>query len=172
MQMSCFTINFSGRVGCVRVTCAVLCPVVFVACGSAPTTQSRASGGNPGLNLPPPALCPDSSAPASTPSVCVPGLHRDFSADIVPLFSGCGGEICHSFQAGGIAYEIGASASECCGELAVIDPGHPESSYLLNKLTGKGLCGGAQMPIGRAPFSATDIRTISDWICEGAPTKP
>ncbi len=100
------------------------------------------------------------------------GVHRDFATEIVPLFSDCSGEICHSFEAGGIAREIAVPATECCNLIAVIDPGHPESSYLLNKLSGRGLCDGAQMPIGRTPFSADDLRVLSDWICQGAQTSP
>jgi hypothetical protein len=104
--------------------------------------------------------------------MCIPGVHRDFTTEIIPLFSSCSGEICHSFAAGGIADQIGAPATECCNQIAVIDPGHPENSYLLNKLAERGLCDGVQMPIGRAPFSASDLQVLSDWICQGAETNP
>jgi hypothetical protein len=40
--------------------------------------------------------------------------------------------------------------------------GHPESSYLLNTLSGHGLCDGAQMPLGRAAFSASDLQLVRD----------
>lgn len=151
---------------------AAFCLGALVACGSAPTTQPLASGGNPSLNLPPPARCPDHSASSATPSTCTAGVHRDFSTEVVPLFSGCGGEICHSFAAGGITTQIGVPATQCCNRIPVIDPGHPENSYLLNKLSGQGLCDGAQMPLGRTAFSASDLRVLGDWICQGADTNP
>ena len=105
-------------------------------------------------------------------SSCIPGVHRDFATDVAPLFSGCNGEICHSFGAGAIASQIGVPASECCNAIAIIDPGHPESSYLLNKLSGQGLCQGDRMPLGRAPFNGDDLQVISDWICQGAEKGP
>jgi len=150
----------------------VLCIGAITACSSAASAPPLASAGNSGLNVAPPARCPDAAVPLATPSSCIPGSHRDFANDIVPLFSDCGGEICHSFAAGGIAQQIGVPATECCGQIAVIEPGHPESSYLLNKLSGHGLCDGAQMPIGRMAFSPGDLRVISDWICQGARTSP
>jgi len=148
------------------------CLGALVACSSAATTQPSASGGSLNLDPPPPALCPDASTGAMTPSTCVPGPHRDFTTEIVPLFSGCSGEICHSFAGGGIATQIGAPATECCNRIAIIESGHPESSYLLNKLSGRGLCDGAQMPLGRAAFSASDLQLLSEWICQGADTNP
>jgi len=156
----------------VRCICVALCLSALIGCSSAATTQHLASGGGPNFNLPPPARCPDSGAPMPTPSTCIPGTHRDFATEIMPLFSDCGGEICHSFASGGIADQIGVLATECCNQSVVIDPGHPESSYLLNKLSGRGLCDGVQMPIGRAPFSASELQLLTDWICQGAETTP
>ena len=154
--------------------CVLLSLNALIACSSPPLTQPLAGAGssNSNLNLPPPALCPDSGASVAPPSKCTPGMHRDFASEVAPLFSGCGGEICHSFAAGGIADQIGVPATECCNQIEVIDPGHPESSYLLNKLSGRGLCDGAQMPIGRMASSAGDLRVLSDWICQGAHTNP
>lgn|SRR6478736_858715 len=154
------------------VRCASLCFSLLMACSSAPRTPPPASGGSLNLNLPPTVGCADSGARVPTPMVCTNSVPRDFANDIAPLFSDCGGEICHSFASGGIATQIGLPATECCDQVPVIDPGHPESSYLLNKLSGQGLCDGAQMPIGRAAFSESDLRVISDWICEGAKTSP
>jgi hypothetical protein len=39
----------------------------------------------------------------------------------------------------------------------------------MDKLMGTNLCSGAPMPYGASPLSATDMQTISDWICQGAP---
>lgn len=142
----------------------------LIACSSTARTPSPASGGGLNLDLPPPVNCADSGVRVPAPMACINSVHRDFESDVVPLFSDCGGEICHSFASGGIADQIGVLATECCDQIPVIDPGHPESSYLLNKLSGQGLCDGVQMPIGRTPFSESDLRVINDWICQGANT--
>jgi hypothetical protein len=42
----------------------------------------------------------------------------------------------------------------------------------LRKLLGRNLCGGAQMPLGGAPFNADELQAVSDWICQGARTAP
>jgi hypothetical protein len=97
---------------------------------------------------------------------------RSFTQDIVPLFNSCAGEVCHSFSAGGIARQIGLPSVECCGERLLIDPGHPERSYVLQKLRGTDLCGGARMPLDHPPFSESDVQAVSDWICQGASTTP
>ncbi|MEP7050220.1 MAG: hypothetical protein ABJB12_07705 [Pseudomonadota bacterium] len=97
---------------------------------------------------------------------------RSFARDIVPLFNGCVGEVCHSFSAGAIAQEVGAPSLECCSERLMIEPRHPERSYVLQKLRGTELCGGARMPLGDVPFSSDDLQAVSDWICQGASTSP
>jgi hypothetical protein len=48
---------------------------------------------------------------------------------------------------------------------AVIKPGDPEGSYLYQVITGKQQ---PQMPLGGAPLSAAQIKTIHDWIQSGA----
>ena len=92
--------------------------------------------------------------------------------DIVPLFNSCAGEVCHSFAAGAIARQVDVPSVECCGKRLMIEPGHPERSYVLQKLRGSDLCGGDPMPLDQARFNATDLQTISDWICQGAGTNP
>jgi hypothetical protein len=104
--------------------------------------------------------------------VCVALGTRSFSRDIVPLFNGCAGEICHDFGQGAIIDQIGVPSIECCGKATIIVPGHPETSYVLNKLTGTNMCGGRQMPLDQPPYGASDIQTIADWICQGAGTTP
>ncbi|MEO8902373.1 MAG: hypothetical protein ABI627_12670 [Polyangiaceae bacterium] len=104
------------------------------------------------------------------PGVCVPLRDRDFTTEVAPLFNGCTGEVCHHFGGGAIASLISVPEPECCGQLLVIDPGHPETSYLLRELSGTSPCGGDPMPLGRAPLSAADQQAVSDWICAGAKT--
>ena len=50
-----------------------------------------------------------------------------------------------------------------------VDPGHPENSFLLLKLTGPPLGEGSPMPLTGAPLSADEIQLIRDWILQGAP---
>ncbi len=49
-----------------------------------------------------------------------------------------------------------------------VDPGHPESSYLVNKLTGVDICAGTQMPARGTSLSSAQLDLIRGWICQGA----
>ena len=52
----------------------------------------------------------------------------------------------------------------------LVSPGHPEESFLLNKLRGElGPDEGDRMPLGNPPLSEAQIQAISDWIAAGAP---
>jgi hypothetical protein len=141
-----------------------------LSCSSSTTPQRAPSDGGLSLNLPP-TVCPDAGLPADG-GACVVLRTRSFSRDIVPLFNGCAGEICHDFGGGAIIYQIGVPSVECCGKASLIVPGHPETSYVLNKLTGTNMCSGRQMPLDQTPYSASDVQTIADWICQGAGTTP
>lgn len=154
---------------------AALC--LAIACGSKATSpptgndggSGAGNGGGLNLNLPPPS-CPDPATTMRDAGSCVPLQTRNFTTEIAPLFNGCAGEVCHNFAGGAIASLISVPEPECCNQLPVIDPGHPETSYLLRKLSGTNLCAGAQMPLEREPLAAADQQAISDWICAGAKT--
>jgi hypothetical protein len=141
-------------------------------CSTSPSKAPPASDGGLSLNLAP-VTCPEAGtiAPADAGS-CASLKPRSFTREIVPLFNSCAGEVCHSFADGAIAQQVGIPSIECCGELKLIEPGHPERSYVLRKLSGQGLCGGAQMPLERPAFSSVDLQTVADWICQGAGTTP
>jgi hypothetical protein len=55
-----------------------------------------------------------------------------------------------------------------CGRLRVV-PGSVASSYLVNKLTGEGMCSGTQMPARGVTLPGSQLDTIRAWICQGAP---
>jgi hypothetical protein len=55
-----------------------------------------------------------------------------------------------------------------CNMLRVA-PGAPANSYLLNKLTGQGICAGTQMPARGVSLPQSQIDLIRAWICQGAP---
>jgi hypothetical protein len=83
---------------------------------------------------------------------------------------------CHSGAAAplGLRLEEGASfallvnapSTEVPGLLRV-NPGNPDSSYLIQKLEGTAAVGG-RMPLGGSPLPAETIAVIRQWIAEGA----
>ncbi len=156
--------------------CLLLCSS---GCSASSSSSSRASGGGSSgvggasnLNVSPGA-CPDAAAASPADAgACVSVKTRSFTRDVVPLFNSCAGEVCHSFAAGAIIQQLGIPSVECCGQEQMIEPGHPERSYVLRKLLGTNLCGGLKMPLERVPFSADDLQIVSDWICQGAGTTP
>jgi len=153
-----------------RILAPALLSLVGVGCGSAHPTTAPAtrSDAGPSLNLPP-ISCPEAGAlEADDAGACVVLQAREFSREIVPLFDSCAGEICHSFAGGGISTQIGVPAHECCDQIQMIEPGHPERSYVLIKLMGQDRCGGSPMPLGKPSFTAADNQAIADWICQGA----
>jgi hypothetical protein len=61
---------------------------------------------------------------------------------------------------------VGKPSSTCGGKTRVV-PGDVANSYLMNKLTGIGMCTGSKMPKG-AGLAATEIDAARNWICNGA----
>lgn len=55
-----------------------------------------------------------------------------------------------------------------CGDRAMVVPGSPSQSYLMDKLLGVNLCMGTRMPKNGGPLSAGQIQIVQDWICSGA----
>jgi len=54
----------------------------------------------------------------------------------------------------------------------LVEPGHPEASYLMLKLQGtQAIDGGTgmQMPIGAEPLGTDELEAIAAWITNGAP---
>ena len=50
----------------------------------------------------------------------------------------------------------------------MVDPGHPENSFLLMKLRGPAAAYGLQMPAYSPPLTDAQIDTIEAWIASGA----
>jgi hypothetical protein len=48
-----------------------------------------------------------------------------------------------------------------------VNPGHPESSYIIDKIEGHAAVGG-QMPLGQPPLPQSTIDVIRQWITDGA----
>jgi hypothetical protein len=87
---------------------------------------------------------------------------------------GCGSSGCHggARPSQGISLDsvsgmesslIGATSEQCTNKVLVA-AGDPTASYLVNKLTGVGMCGGSQMPKGTAPLSAAQLDMVRAWI--------
>lgn len=88
-----------------------------------------------------------------------------FNNTVKPILNSCiGNGACHQNSH---TKWMTMSASGC-GTRKVVDPGHPESSYMLHKLTNTNLCAGEPMPKGAPPLPPDQIQLISDWICQGA----
>jgi len=97
------------------------------------------------------------------------------------LTPGCALSSCHSStsQRGGLVLEAGRSYRQLVGVLAEneaarakgklrVVPGHPEQSFLLDKLTGPGPDEGRLMPDGSTGLAPAQLETIRLWIARGA----
>jgi hypothetical protein len=95
-----------------------------------------------------------------------------FRGAVDPILASCaGGELCHGFGSVAYAYGqlVGARSADGCDAGVLVDPGNLQRSYLLHKVTGRGMCPNSQrMPPGGA-LAPDKIQTITDWICSGAP---
>lgn len=91
---------------------------------------------------------------------------------------GCATALCHGGSESGFrvtdrdathrALVMGDARGEACtGEGALIVPGDPDASLLVEKLTGAPRCGDA-MPLGGIPLRDEDLAAVRDWIAAGA----
>lgn len=99
------------------------------------------------------------------------GSSVSYKTDVVPLIGHCGGELCHGGLGPSWPYAaiVGKPGSECSDHRLLVAPGDPGNSYLLEKLEGIHMCMGERMPRGGPYFTAAQLQTITDWICNGAP---
>jgi hypothetical protein len=63
---------------------------------------------------------------------------------------------------------VNHAASGCTTSHIRVVPGSVSTSYLVNKLTGVGMCSGSQMPL-TGSLSSSQVDQIRAWICNGAP---
>jgi hypothetical protein len=105
---------------------------------------------------------------------CGPAV--SFARQVQPIFdAGCTNN-CHSGNrpAGGLSLAAGAAHAELVNVTSTCDgrkqvaPGAPEASYLMNKLTGMGMCAGSVMPKMGGELTAAEIAVVRGWICQGA----
>jgi hypothetical protein len=129
---------------------------------------------------------PDAAVDAPVDAACFPladGGATDggvsFQGDLLPFFHDiCANPECHGGGAGGLdltaGHEysslVGVQAQECPAGRHYVDPGHPESSYIVDKLRGSICqCEGERMPLGGPYLTPAQIDLFIGWIAEGAP---
>ena len=101
-----------------------------------------------------------------------------FAAQVQPVFTArCASSMCHggmrpqadlSLEAGRSHAELVGVPSGCTDGKLLVAPGVVTGSYLMNKLTGVGICTGMRMPSRAESLSAADLALIRNWICGGA----
>jgi hypothetical protein len=96
--------------------------------------------------------------------------------DVVPITTASctTGPSCHvalHTSAGVNGMFVNRLAEECNDGRLMVNPGDPEGSYVIHKITNHNLCAmQPAMPQTGGPLSAAQIQVIYDWICEGAPS--
>jgi len=152
--------------------------VAPAACSSGPT--GRATGGQGGVTLNFGAAGTRDCSPAAgeggapataggAPASCADSASVDYATQVAPILATCQGEVCHDFSdLSTVRAFIDAPSDECCNQRELIAPGHPERSYLLDKLRGRRLCYGGRMPLNRSALAPADLVTLEAWICQGA----
>jgi hypothetical protein len=157
---------------CVGGSCALSCAAGTTVCsGACVSTSSDARNcGSCGH------AC--ASGESCNAGVCVGcGPPVSFSGQVQPIFNASCTSNCHSgnHPAGGLSLASSASYGELvnvassCNGLRFVAPGSPQTSYLINKLTGSGVCSGSVMPKAGSELPQAQVDLIRGWICQGAP---
>lgn len=100
------------------------------------------------------------------------GASPSLANDVVPITKAhCGAEGCHAplnTAAGTYQYMVSRLADQCTELRMMVEPGHPEKSYMVDKITGTNMCSGESMPKDAPLLPDAEIQIIIDWICAGA----
>ena len=137
-------------------------------------TTSPTDTGSPGGVI----ELPDAAAPClggTTPAIesdaggvaaaCVKSAPEvSFAKDVMPIFKGCTGELCHSWQHDLLANQ---RSKFCCDHRWLVKPGQPSESLLMQAVWGAGACV-PRMPLDGQALSEANITTLTAWICQGA----
>lgn len=150
----------SGKLNClgpwINRSLAVLILLLMVACGGDSST-----GPDPDPDPPD----PDPDPPRSV----------SFSQDIQPIFTGtCAAAGCHDSgtQESGVhlsTYDDALSSVGVQYGTEIINPGNPNDSPIVDKISNDTPQFGARMPEGGPPLSSAQIDSIIAWIEDGAP---
>lgn len=166
-----------------RVAAMLVGCVGLVACArknerSPPAADAGASSLYPSTGPVSSYSCTDSGADAGASMAdagapCVPTRSVSYTRDVAPIFTACSGELCHNETWGGprpVQNLVKVRSTECCDGRLLVNPKHPDQSYMLQKLRGVNLCAGQKMPAS-GTLSAASLETLTAWVCEGAPSE-
>ena len=154
----------------------LLFSLLAAACGSPSDAAPPSADGGPDSASDGDAA--DSGGDGGAPGLGVgcTGAAPTLSKDVYPLLraSCSGGEICHGgfgsspSEAWKALVNAPSSRGQCASAGVLVSPRSLDDSYLMHKLTGKGMCINTQaMPRGQK-LPDSDIQTFADWICQGA----
>ncbi|MEZ4392902.1 MAG: MXAN_6577-like cysteine-rich protein [Polyangiales bacterium] len=159
---------------CAAGACTSSCAGGATLCGGAcvNTQTDGANCGACGRACPSGQTCTAGACAGCGPSVSL-------ASQLQPIFNASCNTGCHGTvrPAGGLALSTGRSyaalvnvaASGCNVGTLRVAPGSVSSSYLMNKLTGVGMCSGNQMPANGAELPSNQLDLFRAWICNGAP---
>jgi hypothetical protein len=116
----------------------------------------------------------------ATFTVSAPPQDVHYATQLQPIWTAtCTGSACHDATQPQSGLNLTASASFAelvnvasgdCPSEKLVEPGHPERSYLVQKLQGSGSCFiGTRMPKAAPALSTAQIQLVRDWIVNGAP---
>ena len=98
--------------------------------------------------------------------LCNPAIHSvSYANDVIPVLSGCSGEVCHGVWTYGTL--VGEKSTACCDHRLLVAPGLPSRSHLIQAVSGISDCV-SRMPLDLAPLSDNQIATLIAWVCQGA----
>jgi hypothetical protein len=105
---------------------------------------------------------------------------RSYAADVHPIWvrQGCAGNGCHggarpaesldlSTASVGFSQLVNVASGQCSARLRV-KPNDVAGSYLMNKLTGSGMCFGSAMPKAGGGLTTAELDTVRAWILSNA----
>ena len=147
----------------------------FIACGGGGGSSSGGSGNNmnPTSTPTPTPEVTQTPTPEPTATTATATLSQLQSEIFTPRCSGChsGGGAPQGLRLDSEANtfnDLVNVASNERPEILRVDPGSPDDSYLIHKVTGASGIVGGQMPLGQTPLTSDQINMMRDWIENGA----
>lgn len=171
---NCGACGTTCPVVCAKSACSATCPAPTTNCSGAcvDTATSASNCGACGNKCPTGKVCAGGTCSCG-------GSPISFAGQIQPILTAnCATTGCHVgvqpkagllLTAGKSYGELVNVASSACAGKSLVVPGAVDQSYLMNKLTGVGMCAGTAMPKAGGQLPADQIDLFRSWICNGAP---